>query len=283
MIPASRIVLGLAIFAGVVCAPPSNEAHAQAAAARPWLGLAMDTDAQGVRVGHVIRGSPAEAAGMREGDHLLRVAGSPVAKASDVVQAVAALAVGDHVQIEFTRQPGHLPQIAQAVLAAFPSQDQMVRMDLVGAPAPAWRDTQGVSGVFPASVAALRGHVVLLDFWATWCAPCRVSIPKLEDLQSRYGAQGLSVVGISTEDAGDVSLFTQRMAMHYGVGADPHGSTTRAYGVFSLPTLVVIDKAGKVRDVSVGYDPNGSASLEATVKALLAEPVPAPAAPGPAH
>jgi thiol-disulfide isomerase/thioredoxin len=274
MIPAQRIALAFAIVGGATALTPSNEALAQTA--RPWLGLAMDMDPQGgVRVGHVIRGSPAEAAGVHEGDHLLRVAGSPVARASDVVQAVAALAVGDRVQIEFTRQPGQRPQIAQAVLAPFPSQDAMVRMDLVGAPAPAWKDTQGVSGVFPASLMALRGHVVLLDFWATWCAPCRVSIPKLEDLQSRYGAQGLSVIGISTEDPVDMSLFTQRMAMHYGVGADPHGATTRAYGVFSLPTLVVIDKAGKVRDVSIGYDPNGSANLEVTVKALLAEPVPA--------
>jgi thiol-disulfide isomerase/thioredoxin len=277
MITAQRIAVGLAVLGALVGATPSGDAQAQPAAVRPWLGLAMDADAQGVRVGHVIRGSPADLAGMHEGDHLVRVAGTPVARASDVVQAVAALAVGDHVQIEFTRGGGPASQTAQAVLAAFPSQDQMVRMDLVGAPAPAWKDTQGVAGMFPASLAALRGHVVLLDFWATWCAPCRVSIPKLEDLQSRYGAQGLSVVGISTEDPADVTLFTQRMSMHYGVGTDPHGATTRAYSVFSLPTLVVIDKAGKVRDVSVGYDPNGGASLEATVKALLAEPAPAPA------
>ncbi len=112
-----------------MCAAPSNEARAQSVGTRPWLGLAMDMDAQGVRVSHVIRGSPAEAAGMHEGDHLLRVAGSAVGKASDVVQAVAALAVGNRVQIEFTRQPGQAPQTAQAVLAPFPSQDQMVRMD----------------------------------------------------------------------------------------------------------------------------------------------------------
>jgi thiol-disulfide isomerase/thioredoxin len=272
MITAQRLAVGLVVLGGLLGATPSGDARAQSTAARPWLGLAMDVDSQGVRVGHVIHGSPAEAAGMHEGDHLVRVAGTPVAKSADVVHAVAALAIGDHVQIEFTRGQG--TQTAQAVLAPFPSQDEMVRMDLVGAPAPAWKDTQVVSGVFPASLAALRGHVVLLDFWATWCAPCRVSIPKLEALQARYGAQGLSVVGISTEEPADVALFAQRMAMHYGVGADPHGATTRAYGVFSLPTLVVIDKAGKVRDVSVGYDPNASASLDATVKALLAEPTP---------
>src|SRR5208283_4177437 len=233
MITPQRLAVGLAVLGGLLCATPAGDARAQSTAGRPWLGLTMDVDSQGVRVGHVIHGSPADAAGMHEGDHLVRVAGTSIAKAADVVHAVAALAVGDRVQIEFTRGRG--TQTAQAVLAPFPSQDEMVRMDLVGAPAPVWKDTQVVSGVFPAALAALRGHVVLLDFWATWCAPCRVSIPKLEALQSRYGAQGLSVVGISTEDPADVALFAQRMSMHYGVGADPHGATTRAYGVFSLP------------------------------------------------
>lgn len=267
-----RLVIGLAVFSGILLPTPGREARAQSAGARPWLGVALEVDAHGVRVGHVTRGSPAEAAGVREGDRLVRVAGVTVSQPADVVRAVAANGVGDRIQIELDR--GQTTQRAQAVLAPFPSQDELVRMDLVGSPAPAWRDTQAVSGSFPASVAGMRGHVVLLDFWATWCGPCRVSIPKLEALQSRYGAQGLSVVGISTEDPADVALFAQRMSMHYAVGVDPRGATTRAYSVFSLPTLVVIDKTGKVRDVAIGYDP--SASLDALVRTLLAEPNPAP-------
>lgn len=272
MFTAKRLVPGLAVAIGLLAASPSHEARAQSVGGRPWLGVALENDSQGVRVGHVTRGSPADAAGVREGDHLRRVAGAVVSQASDVIRAVAANAVGDRIQIELTRGQG--TQKVGAVLAGFPSQDELVRMDLVGAAAPTWRDTQAVAGAFPSSVAAMRGHVVLLDFWATWCGPCRVSIPKLEALQARYGAQGLSVIGISTEDAADVALFAQRMGMHYGVGVDPHGATTRTYSVFSLPTLVVIDRAGTVRDVAIGYDP--SASLDTTVKALLAEPSPAP-------
>jgi thiol-disulfide isomerase/thioredoxin len=194
-----------------------------------------------------------------------------VAKSTDVVQTVAGRAIGESVKLQITRDGA--AKTLQAVLAPFPSQDQMVRMDLVGAPAPLLKDTQAASGPFPATLAALHGRVVLLDFWATWCMPCRVSIPKLDELQTRYGAQGLSVVGISTEEQADVSLFAQRMSLHYGIGVDPKGATTRSYSVFSLPTLVIIDKTGKVRDVTVGYDP--TANLEATVQALLAEPAPA--------
>jgi thiol-disulfide isomerase/thioredoxin len=150
----------------------------------------------------------------------------------------------------------------------------MLRMDLVGAFAPTWKDLEVVRGNLPPSIAALRGRVVLLDFWATWCAPCRVVVPKLDALQARYGARGLSVVGVSTEDSQDVAFFAQRTSMRYPVGVDKHAETTRSYGVVSLPTLVVIDKRGVVRSVAIGYDSSEDAHLESMVQSLLLEPAP---------
>jgi len=231
----------------------------------------MDAErsAPGVRVGHVVRGSPADRAGLREGDRIVRVGAAVVASGADVVSAVGSHAVGDAVQVAFIRDGKE--QSVTALLAAFPSQDDVLRMDLIGASAPAWKDLDVVGGGSPASIASLRGRVVLLDFWATWCAPCRVVVPKLGALQARYGAQGLSVVGVSTEDSQEVALFAQRMAMRYTVAVDRHAETTRSYGVVSMPTLVVIDRRGVVRDVSIGYDPAGDARLDATVRALLAE------------
>jgi thiol-disulfide isomerase/thioredoxin len=253
----------------------SADAAAQPADVRPWLGVAMDADepGQGVRVGHVIRGSPAEKAGLREGDRILRVAADRVVRGQDVVRAVAAYPVGAAVDIGYLRAGKE--QSARATLAAMPAQDEIVRMDLVGSFAPTWKDVESVSGSFPPSIATLRGHVVLLDFWATWCGPCRVVIPKLGALAARYGAQGLDVLGVSTEDAQDVALFAQRMDVKYAVAIDKHAETTRSYGVVSLPTLVVIDKRGVVRDVAVGYDSSEDARLESSVRALLAERPPA--------
>jgi thiol-disulfide isomerase/thioredoxin len=257
-----------------------GDALAQGNVDRPWLGIAMDAEGPhpagpGVRVGHVVRGSPADKAGLHEGDRVVRIAGNPVSRGADVVQTVAGFSVGESIDLVYLRGGSGKEQTAHARLAAFPSQDEMMRMDLVGSFAPTWKDVEVASGSFPPSISSLRGHVVLLDFWATWCAPCRVVIPKLEGLQSRYGAQGLSVLGVSTEDAQDVALFAQRMSMHYGIASDRHGQTTRTYGVVSLPTLVVIDKRGVVRDVAVGYDPMEDARLDAMVRSLLAEPAPA--------
>jgi thiol-disulfide isomerase/thioredoxin len=275
--PWSRWLLATIGFAGVsglaVFAPA--DAAAQAVEARPWLGVAMDADepGQGVRVGHVVRGSPAEKAGLREGDRLLRVAADRVVRGQDVVRVVSTYAVGATIDIGFLRAGKE--QSARVVLAVMPAQDDIVRMDLVGTFAPTWRDVESVSGTFPPSIATLRGHVVLLDFWATWCGPCRIVVPKLGALQARYGAQGLDVLGVSTEDAQDVAVFAQRMDVRYAVAIDKHAQTTRSYGVVSLPTLVVIDKRGIVRDVAVGYDSSEDARLENSVRTLLAERPPA--------
>jgi thiol-disulfide isomerase/thioredoxin len=253
----------------------ATDAHAQASA-RPWLGVAMDSDGEGtsgVRVSHVVRGSPGDRAGLRAGDRIVRVSSTRVSKGADVVRTVAGHSVGDAIDVALIR--GGAQQVVRATLTAFPAQDDMLRMDLVGAFAPAWRPLESVSGTFPSSVASLRGRVVVLDFWATWCGPCRIVIPKLGALQARFAAQGLSVLGVSTEDAQDVAVFAQQMAMAYPVAVDKGAETTRAYGVVSLPTLVVIDKRGVVRDVSVGYDPGEDGRLESTLRGLLAEPAPA--------
>ena len=272
LVRGALVTLLVAGAAGAVLLP--TDARAQGMDARPWLGVAMDgdTSAPGVSVGHVIRGSPAEKAGVREGDRIVRVAGIAVTRPADILRVLGGHTPGDTVDIAFVHAGKE--QAARTALAAFPSQDEMIRMDLVGTFAPPLRDVQAVSGSVPATIGALRGRVVLLDFWATWCAPCRVVIPKLDALQARFGAQGLTVLGVTAEEAPDVAVFAQRMGMRYGVAVDAHGATSRSYGVVSLPTLVVIDKRGVVRDVTVGFNPGSDAQLESTVQALLAEPTP---------
>jgi thiol-disulfide isomerase/thioredoxin len=261
-------VAAFVVVAGLVLIAPSTQAQS---GARPWLGVAMDAGAQGagVRVAHVVRGSPADRAGVREGDRIVRIGGAQVANGSDVIRAVAARAVGEVLEVALVRAGS--AQTARVLLGPFPSQDEMARMDLVGAAAPTWRGLEAVSGAFPSSVEATRGRVILIDFWATWCAPCRMFTSKLGALQTRYAPQGFTVLGVSTEDAQDVVAFARSAAIKYPIAVDPSGETTRSYGVTSLPTVVLVDKRGNVRDVAIGYDGDEDARLDAAIRALLAE------------
>jgi thiol-disulfide isomerase/thioredoxin len=259
-----------ALAAVAVVALAGSSAMAQSPAhTRGWLGIAMDATADGVRVAHVIRGSPADRAGVHDGDRLLRVLGNGVATPGEVAQALATHSAGDLATLSLRRE-GHEISIS-VTLGPFPSPDEMLRMDHLGAPAPTWAGIEPASGA-PPSVESLRGRVVVVDFWASWCGPCREIIPELNVLQDRYGAQGLSVVGITTDPPDTAAAFKERVGMRYSVEVDRHADTSRAYGVSALPTLFVLDRRGVVRELSVGFDPSHGPQLEAVVKELLREP-----------
>jgi thiol-disulfide isomerase/thioredoxin len=246
-------------------------AEAQPAPGRPWLGVSMskDTGALGVLVDHVVRGSPADQCGLHEGDRIVRVGGVPVRSGDEVVTGVASRAVGETIEVAFVRD-GH-ETTGRAVLAPFPSPDDVLRMDLVGAKAPTWSHVASVGGAFPQSPSDLRGRVVVLDFWATWCGPCRVVMPTLTQLQLRHGAEGLTVLGLSSEEPDPVLSYVKKQRPRYAIGVDPEAVTARRYGVMSLPTVVLIDRQGTIRDVFIGYDPDVEARLESSVRGLLAE------------
>jgi thiol-disulfide isomerase/thioredoxin len=267
------IALALAATAGGA-AFVARDATAQSRASRPWLGVSMEAKpgAAGVIVKHVVRTSPADKAGIREADRLLKVDGTSVATSQEVVRVVGTHGVGDVIPVVVARGTSELT--VRVSLTGFPGPDEMMKMDHLGSFAPAWKGVSQVSGSVPSSIAALRGRVVIMDFWATWCGPCRLVAPKLNALHAKYGAQGLSIIGLSSEPIEEVSLFAQRMSMRYAIGVDKGGETTQAYTVSSLPTLFVIDKRGVVRDIAIGYDPMRDAQIEALVKTLLAEPAP---------
>jgi thiol-disulfide isomerase/thioredoxin len=251
--------------------------------APPWLGVTMDAGGDiGVTIEHVVRGSPADKGGLKAGDRIVGIDGVKTTAPGHVTRVVGQHKVGDSVGVDLERRG--TATTASVVLAPRPSGDEILRMDLVGAPAPAWSKVTPMAGA-PASIAALRGRVVLVDFWATWCGPCRMLAPRLSALKDKFGAQGLSVVGITTDDAEKAAVFAERNQMRYGVVIDKEGETSKAYGITALPTMLVVDKKGIIREVFIGYDPMGDARLEASLKALLAEtapaPAPTPAAPAP--
>lgn len=252
----------------------------------PWLGVTMDNGADvGVRVEHVVKGSPAEKGGVRVGDRIVALDGARVTTPAEVTRTVQRHKVGETVALGLER--GGTARTASVVLGSRPSGDEILRMDLVGSPAPAWTNVAPLAGA-PAGIDKLRGRVVIVDFWASWCGPCRMLAPKLSGLKDRFGAQGLSVVGVTTDEPERAAVFAEKHQMRYGIVVDRDGDTSKTYGITGLPTMVIVDKKGVVREVFVGFDPSpaGDAKLESTIKALLAEggaaPPPAPSVPRPA-
>jgi peroxiredoxin len=106
----------------------------------------------------------------------------------------------------------------------------------------------------PVALGSYRGKkVVLLDFWATWCGPCKVALPGLQDLSDRYGERGLVVLTVDQREKPEqVRSFIERKQYSFGVVLDADGEVSDHYGVRGIPTSVLIDKQGIVRSIHVG-------------------------------
>jgi len=240
--------------------------------ARGWLGVevAVPPDAEGgVLVRSILRGSPAERAGLEAGDRILKLGGAPVLGPDDVVRLVSARAPGSRVPVVVRRGAAH--RLFAAELGAAPDDSGLMKMSFVGAPAPRLVSLDTVQGSVEPDSSALRGRVVVLEFWAPWCGVCRFLVPKLNAWHDRFSAQGVVVLGVTMDAVVPATHASQQLGIGFPVASDHSGKTTQAYRANALPTLFVIDKRGIVRDVLVGYSADRVAELERLVESLTDE------------
>jgi peroxiredoxin len=121
----------------------------------------------------------------------------------------------------------------------------------------------------------LRGKVVIVDFWASWCEPCREELPVLDRLYRTYGERGLVVVGVSVDNRLDnVHGFLRKHPVSFPVVHDAHHVLSRRFEPPTMPSSYIIDRKGIVRHVHRGFRAGDAVRLEAQVKALLKDPAP---------
>lgn len=245
------------------------EANAQTKG-RAWLGVELSKGEGGVLAKRVMRGSPAEKGGIKNADLFLTVDGQAVAAAGEVVRIVSDKGAGATIKVKVRRAKDEV--VVPVTLVEFPGEEEALRLDKVGTFAASWKGTKPAQGDV-ADIKKLRGRVVVIDFWASWCAACRITTPNMNHLHQKFGAQGLTVVGL-TDDAEDVAVKAiSKLGIKYPVGAATSSETFSDYGVRSLPTFFVIDKKGVFREVFVGAQP--LEGFEKEITKLLKESAPA--------
>jgi len=266
-----RLALLVLVGCSATAAPrkPSVDAVpvAPLAAAQPppaddtpsWIGVRVDPES--LRISQLINDAPGERAGLQIGDQLKSVDREPVTSAREFVARVRGTASGKTIAIAVLREGAD----KTFSVTVAPRPEALAESTLVGKPAPQVTAT-ALADQSTLKLADLRGHVVVLDFWATWCVPCSYTIPRLNELHDKHAAKGLRIVGFSGEDPDVIRAFVAKQAIGYTIAHDVDDSIAKTYLREGIPMFVVIDKAGVVRNVIVGADVDG---LAAAIAPLL--------------
>lgn len=153
------------------------------------------------------------------------------------------------------------------LLALLPAQ--LLALPRQGQPAPAFKvvTTSGQA----VSLDNYQGRVLVIDFFATWCEPCRMSIPHLVKMNQKYGKQGLQILGLSADEDGPLVVKSFAAERHINYPVALAGDATDGFGVRSVPVMIVVDKKGKVAEVFRGFSDEIAGSMESLIKKLLAE------------
>ena len=136
-----------------------------------------------------------------------------------------------------------------------------------------------ISGAAPAGantfdLAHHRGRVVIVDFWASWCKPCRRSIPWLNSMRARYGASGLDVIGVNVDaERDEAERFLRDVPIDFEIVFDPNGELAKQFKVQGMPSSFVFDRSGTLVETHLGFRDAKKGQSEATLKNLLNQSV----------
>jgi thiol-disulfide isomerase/thioredoxin len=122
------------------------------------------------------------------------------------------------------------------------------------------------------SLRAFRGKVVLIDFWASWCVPCRQSFPWMASMMNRYGAQGLAIVAVNLDKKRDgADRFLENFPAPFPVAFDPSGRTADGFRVEAMPSSFLVSRTGEIIHIYAGFDAGRAQVVEEQIKEALSK------------
>lgn len=122
------------------------------------------------------------------------------------------------------------------------------------------------------SLAKLRGQVVMINFWASWCGPCRQEMPLLEQMYQKYNRLGFTLVGVNVdEQPTDAERLLSKVPVSFPVALDSKSAVSKLYNVKAMPSSIFIDRKGTVRYLHPGYRPGDEGKYQEQIRALLKE------------
>ncbi|HXH90941.1 MAG TPA: TlpA disulfide reductase family protein [Thermoanaerobaculia bacterium] len=128
----------------------------------------------------------------------------------------------------------------------------------------------GASGTV--SLHDFRGKVVLIDFWASWCVPCRQSFPWMTSMMNRYGAQGLEIIAVNLDKKRDAAdRFIEAFPATFPVVFDPSGKTAEGFRVEAMPSSFLVSRTGEIIHIYAGFDPGHVQTIETQIQEALSK------------
>ena len=220
-----------------------------------------------IEIQQVVNDSPAAKGGLKKGMLISHLDQRRVSDKEEFISVIQKKGAGETIAVRSisTEQKS---QEWMVTLAARPSQENLQKNMLVGNASFSFEYTEYL-GREEIVFSPQKGQVVLLDFWATWCGPCLFGMPTLKNLHKKYASQGLEIVGITDESISKMHPVVKRYDLPYTLGSNPSYSAFQKYGVQSLPTAILIDKNGMIREVLIGA--GHGRDLEDKIVALLEE------------